>query len=47
MCFSNYGDIRTNIFVYVIDLQQNEVAPDWFKIEKFSTILRNKFNSKH
>ena len=36
-----------SIFVHEIDQKQNEVAPDWFKIEEFSATLSNKFNSEH
>jgi len=40
-------NIRTNIFIYVIDEKQSKFAPDWFKTEKFTAILSEKFNSKH
>jgi len=44
MSFWNGVHMQINVFVHEAD-EKNEVAPDWFKIERFSTALKNKFYS--
>jgi len=39
--------MQISIFVHEIDKKQNEVAPEWFKIEEFCAALSNKYHSKH
>jgi len=47
MLFWNNVHIQISILIHEIDEKKNEIAPDWFKIEEYSTVLSNKFNSKH